>query len=91
MTAYPLEDLLPSNVLQSAIQLLDLLHDGVYFALVLALDLACLADGHVDSEFHSAQYVPGSAEPTMHALGSRARGRETKTVQARVGSTKGEF
>lgn len=90
-SAYPLEDLLPPDVLQPAIQLFDLLYDGVDFALVLALDLARLADRHVHREFHSAQHVAGSAEPAMHTLGRGARRREAKTVQARVGSTEGEF
>ena len=44
---YSLEDLLPSDVGQPRVQLLDLGHDIVDLALVLALNLACGADGHV--------------------------------------------
>ena len=51
---YPLENLLPPDILQPAVQVLDLLRDIINLALVRALNLACLPDRHVQREFDSA-------------------------------------
>jgi hypothetical protein len=53
---YPLEYLLPSDVLQSTIQVFDLGHNILNFALVRALDVTCSADCHVNRELNAANF-----------------------------------
>lgn len=52
--ALSLENLLPSHVLQPRVQVLDFLHYLAQLFLVRALNLRCLADGHVQLELDIA-------------------------------------
>ena len=61
---YPLVDLLTTNILQTAIQITHTLHDILHLILIFSLDLARLANGHVQGEPDSAL-----------AAGHPARGR----------------
>jgi len=51
---YTLENLLPSDIVESRVQVLDPLGQVVHLALVAALDLARLADGEVNVELDAA-------------------------------------
>lgn len=83
---YPLEDLLPPDVLQPAVQIAHLLHDIIQLALVRALNLARLANHHIQVEPHRA--VNTAAQP---AAGARhILGCEAQAVLARVGGGEGE-
>lgn len=88
---YPLEDLFSPDVGQSAVQLLDLGNNAVDLALVFGLDLARLANGHVDGEFDSAARHAGVAEPSANADSRGARRREAYPVIAGIGRGEGEF
>lgn len=83
--AHPLEYLLPLNVLQPRVQVPDPLDNIGNLILILALDLACLADGQVKMELD----VSGIArEPAMVVAGMRYP--EAETVLARVASSESE-
>jgi hypothetical protein len=47
LSTYPLKHLFSSDVHQSPVQLLDLAHDALHLVLVIALDLARCANGHI--------------------------------------------
>lgn len=92
VVTYPLEDLLPSDIGNAPVQLPDLIDNTVNLGLVLALDLAGLANGHVDGQLDAAQGSAARAgEPASHADGRGTRRRETQPVQAAVGGAEGEF
>ncbi len=89
---YPLKDLFPPDVGQPPVQLLDLGHDAVDLGLVLALDLARLADGHVDGQLDPAHgHAAGAGEPASQADRRVARGREADSVQTGVGRTESKL
>jgi hypothetical protein len=54
---YSLEDLFPPYVLQPRVQVLNPLRKRLHLVLVGALDLARLANGHVQREFDGAVYA----------------------------------
>jgi hypothetical protein len=56
-TTYPLEDLLPPHILQPGIQILNLLDQCLDQVLVRALDLACLANRHINGELDRAVHA----------------------------------
>jgi len=62
-----LKHLLPPNILQPAVQILDLLHQILHFTLVRAFDGARLADGKVEVELdlpaRNAVAQPSPARP----------------------------
>jgi hypothetical protein len=64
---YPLEDLLSPNIQQPAIQVPHLLHNIINLALICALDLARLANRHVQVELDSAVYT-SVAQPSSARL-----------------------
>jgi hypothetical protein len=55
--SYPLEDLFPPDVLQPRVQVLDPLRERLDLVLVGALDLARLANSHVQRELDGAVYA----------------------------------
>jgi hypothetical protein len=55
--SYPLEDLFPSDILQPRVQVLDLLYQRLDLVLVRALNLACLANGHIQCELDGAMHA----------------------------------
>lgn len=71
MLSYPLEDLLPPDVRQPAIQLFDFSHDAVNLALVFTLNLARLANRNVDAQLDAAHRRAGTGEPAPDADGGR--------------------
>lgn len=84
---YPLENLLPPDILQSSIQILDLADNVADLALVAALDGAGLTNGHVELE----PDVSGWLAAHQPALGRGHVGRgEADAVVAAVGSAEGE-
>ena len=64
---YPLEHLLPTNIVQPTIQVLDLLHNILHLPLILQLNVACLANRHVqrhpDRLRSTRQPAPGRTAP----------------------------
>jgi hypothetical protein len=84
---YPLENLLPPNILQPAIQVPHLLHNILDLALIRTLDLACLADREVQLELDAARRL-SVRQPA--AVGRGARRREAEPVLARVCGREGE-
>lgn len=88
---YALEDLLPPNIRQPAIQLLDFGDNVVDFTLVFALDLARLANGHVDGELDAAARHAGVGEPSADTDGRGAGRREAYPVVAGIRGGEGEF
>lgn len=71
---YSLEHLLSPNVLQAAVQVPHLLHDIINLALVRALNLARLANCHIQVEPHRA--VDTAAQPSaagLYILGCEAQ------------------
>lgn len=54
---YPLVHLLTTDIVQTAVQILDPLNDILDFVLVLSLNLAGLTNGKVDSELDGARRV----------------------------------
>lgn len=87
-----MENLFSPDVLQPRIQILDLLHNIINLALVRALNLARLANNHIqlklDSSMHSTSPKPTSArgyilrceaEPVLARVG----GRECEAALAR--------
>lgn len=84
---YPLKDLLPANILQPGIEVLDLLHDIQDLPLIRTLDGAGLADGQVEVQLDASDRLP-SAQPTAGPPGGR-RG-EADLVVAGVGGAEGE-
>lgn len=70
---YPLEDLLPSHVLQPAVQIPNLLRQIIDLALVRALDLARLSNRQIQRELYTGVYIlaePGTA--LLHILWNHA-------------------
>lgn len=83
---YPLKHLLPPNILQSSIQILNLAHNILHLPLILTFNLARLPDRHVEIDANAA----GRSTVQPPASGNmRVRG-ETDLVQARVGGGKSE-
>ena len=84
---YPLENLLPPNILQPAIQVPHLLHNIFDLALIRTLDLARLADREVQLELDAARRL---SVRHPDAVGRGARRREAEPVLARVRGREGE-
>lgn len=84
---YPLEDLLPLDVVQARVEVLDALGDVLQLALVGALDLAGLADGQVQGQLDAAVGVRG-VQPVL-AAAVAARG-EAEAVLAGLVRREGE-
>ena len=84
---YPLENLLPPNILQPAIQVPHLLHNILDLALIRTLDLARLADREVQLELDATSRL-FIRHPDV--VGRGARGREAEPVLARVCGREGE-
>lgn len=59
MCTYSLEDLLPSDVVQSSIQVLDTCRDVLNLVLVAAFDLVGLTDNEVKRQLDTAVLVLG--------------------------------
>lgn len=87
-TTYPLENLLPPNILQPGVQILDLLRDVVDLALVRALDLARLANDQIQRELDGA-VDPAAGKPSA-ARGNVLRG-DAEPVLTAVGGAEGKF
>ena len=81
LVSHSLESLFPSNVRQSGIQILYLLHDVRDLALVLTLNLAGLANGDVQAQLDAA-HGTSAGQPAASWI---VRGRETDLVLARIG------
>ena len=81
--AYALEDLLPSHVLQSRIQILDARSNVLKFGLVLTLNLVGLADDEVELELDPSVLI-ASAQPAAAARG-RVRGEAELVVAGLMG------
>lgn len=77
--------LLPANIMQTRIQILDALHDILHLVLVLGLDLACLANGHVKGDLDCAL---GAGQPSTSL--SIGVSREADLVLASVGGGESE-
>lgn len=77
---FPLVNLLATNILEPAVQVLDTLDDILHLVLVLGFDLAGLSNGNVNSELHS---TGGVAQP---GRGGVRLGREADSVLTSVGS-----
>lgn len=77
---YSLEDLFAPNIRQPAVQLLHLGDDTVDLGLILALDLARLANGHVDGQLDAAAGNACAGEPASHADSRWPRGCEAQPV-----------
>lgn len=78
---HPLVHLLPTNIMQPAVQIANALHDILHLILVLRLDLARLANGNIQRHPDSAL---GTGQPAA-SRGVRV-GRETDAVLAGVRS-----
>ena len=84
---YALEQLLPLDVRQAAVQVLDLLDQVADLARVGRLDLARRADGEVERQLDATERLP--AQPP--AVPAAVRRREADPVVARVGAREGEL
>lgn len=82
--AYPLENLLSPDIVQSPVEILDLLHDILHLALVFRFDLACLTNGDIQREADRVRPV----QPAPRR--SAAVRRQTDLVLPRVGSRERE-
>jgi hypothetical protein len=82
--AYPLENLLPSNVLQSSIQVPDPLDNVGQLFLILAFDFAGLANCQVEGKLHAFGIV---GEP---ASAGCVRGPEADAMFAGITGGEGE-
>ncbi len=83
---HPLVDLLAPNVRQAPVQVLDARDNVLDLALVGALNLARLANGHVERQAHAANRV-ALAQP---AVAGRRRRREADLVLAGLLRREGE-
>lgn len=68
---YSLEDLLPADVLQARVQVLDPRLDVHQLVLVGTLDNARLADCHVEAKLDAAVRVGGAVPTRLAAVGRR--------------------
>ena len=84
---HSLEHLLSANILQPRVEVPDALRDILDLALVGALNLAGLADGHVEAELDATIGCRG-AQPSLAAAGGG--GREADLVLARLSCVEGE-
>jgi len=87
ISTYPLKHLLPPNILQPRIQILDLLHNALNLALITTLNLAALSNGQIQSQFDISQHLAAHGPPA----GGRVRGLETDLVVSGVVGNEGEF
>ena len=71
-----MEDLLPSDISQPPIKLLDLGDNAVDLPLVLTLDLARLANGQIYRQLDTSARDAGIGEPSSYADCSTPAGRE---------------
>lgn len=84
----PLKHLLPPHILESRIQIPNLLHHILHLSLITAFNLGRVADGHVELEFDSADLGAGEEEA---GGGGHVCGREAEAVVAGVGGGEGEL
>lgn len=84
---YSLEDLLPADILQPRVQVLDPRLDVFQLVLVRALDNAALADSHIQGKLDTAVGVGGAQPATLAAVGG---GSEADLVVASLGCGEGE-
>lgn len=84
---YPLEHLLPTNILQPAVQILHLLHNILHLVLVFRLNLARFTDSHVQSDLDRTGR--GARQPATASCGV-GLGGHADLVQAGVGSGEGK-
>lgn len=82
-----LENLFPANVVQSRIEILDTGGNVLELVLVVALNLAGLANDHVEAQLDAAVVVC-HGEPARAA--TAGRGHEADLVIARLGGGEGE-
>ncbi len=81
-----MENLLPPDILQSTIQILDPLHNILNLALVRTLNLACLSNSQIKRKSDTAQ----RSERRKPAARVRRGGREADLVVSRIGGAEGE-
>jgi hypothetical protein len=86
-TTYPLEHLLPPDVLQPPIQVLDPLDDILNLALVCTLDLGRLSNCQIERESYATEGCE-TREPAV--VDGYRGGREADLVVARVGGAECE-
>jgi len=79
---HPLKHLLPPDILQPSIEVLDLLHQILHFTLIRALDGARLADRQVEVEL---DLPAGNTVAQPATSGPGVRRREADAVVAAVG------
>ena len=86
---YPLENLLPLDILQPPIQIPHLLHNIVQFPLIRALNITRLSNRQIQRKLNRAALSTrhSTAQP---AAGGGARRRETDAVVAGVSGGEGE-
>lgn len=82
-----MEYLLPPDILQPAVQILDLLRNLTQFPLVRTLNRARLPNRQIQRQFHLSVPLP-LAQPASRRGASR---READAVLAGVGGAEGEF
>lgn len=87
METHSLKYLLPLDIMQSRIQILDSLHNIWNLPFICALDRACLSCSQVQRQLDSPNRH-SRGEPAVR--GSRMRRCETDPVVSRVGSTESE-
>lgn len=83
---FTLEHLLPPDILQPSIEVLDLLHNILNLSLIRALDLARLTDGNVKSESNSALRVV--RQPT--SIGGHVVRRKADLMLSAISGREGE-
>ena len=84
---HPLEDLLPPDVLQAGVEILDARMDVLELSLIGALDLARLADGEVKRKADTAVGLLAAQPALAAAVGRR---REAHAVLTCLGCAEGE-
>lgn len=82
---HPLVNLLPPNIMQTTIEILHTLHNIRHLILVLGLNLACLANGHIQGDLDSTLGI--RQPPASLDIGLS---QETNLVLASISSSKGE-
>jgi hypothetical protein len=86
---YPLENLLPLDILHPLIQVANPLHNIVNLALIRALNLARLPNRHIQRKLHSPVYTT-STQPAATAAALYVLGRHAEPMLAAVGGGEGE-
>lgn len=87
MATYSLKHLFAPHILQSRIQVLDLLHQRFDFVLVRALDTTRFANGQIEGKLDGA--MDGATQPAASA--GDVLGCDADAVLATVGGAEGKF